>query len=125
MVSDRKIVLKRLLIFLVLGTAYFIWLKLTGLNIPCPVRLITGGRILCPGCGISTMFVNIIGGNFHAAFEANPCIFILLPVWLVFIGIRLIFQPKALADGQPKNQLFYYILIGILVVFGILRNIFG
>lgn len=125
MVSDRKIVLKRLLIFLVLGTVYFLWLKLTSLNIPCPVRLITGGRILCPGCGISTMFVNIIGGNFKTAFEANPCVFILMPVWLVFIGIRLIFQPKALADRAPLNQLFYYILIAVLVVFGILRNIFA
>ncbi len=117
--------LKRLLIFFVLGLTYFLWLKLTGLNIPCPVRLITGGKILCPGCGISTMFVNIIGGNLKIAFDANPCIFILMPVWLVFIGIRLIFQPKSLSDGKPMNQLFYYILIGILVVFGVLRNIFG
>lgn len=122
-VSDRKILLKRLMIFFFLGLGYFLWLKLTGLNIPCPIRLVTGDRILCPGCGISTMFVNIIGGNFKAAFDANPCIFILLPIWLIFIAIRLIFSPKCLCDGKPLNQVVYYILSGILVIFGILRNI--
>lgn len=122
--SDRKIILKRLAIFFALGLAYFIWLKLTGLNIPCPIRTVTGGRILCPGCGITTMFVNILDGNFKAAFEANPCIFVLLPVWLVFIGIRLIFQPECLSDGKRINKIFYYIISGILVIFCILRNIF-
>lgn len=121
--SDRKIVLRRLLIFFVLGVLYFLWLKLTGINIPCFVRLITGGRILCPGCGISTMFVNIISGNFKAAFEANQCLFILLPIWLIFIGIRLIFQPKCLADGKPLNKGFYYAATGILVIFSVIRNI--
>lgn len=121
--SDRKILLRRLLIFLALGVLYFLWLKLTGLNIPCIVRLVTGGRILCPGCGISTMFMNIIGGNFKAAFEANPCIFILLPIWIVFLGIRIIFQPKCLSDGKPLNQGFYYTAVGILVIFAVVRNI--
>lgn len=122
--SDRKLVIRRLLIFVGIGTAYFIFIKITGLSIPCPVHFLSGQRLKCPGCGITTMFLNIIGGNFKIAFEANPCIFILLPVWTLFIGIRIIFAPKVLADGMPANKLFYCLIVAVLVIFGILRNIF-
>lgn len=121
--SDRKIIFQRLILAFALGIAYYVWIKLTNLSIPCPLRLISGDRILCPSCGVTTMCVNIIEGNFKAAFEANPCIFILTPLWLVFIGVRLIFQPKACSDGKPLNQIIYYILAGVLVIFGVLRNI--
>lgn len=120
---DRKLIIKRLLIFLGLGTAYFIWLKTTGLGIPCPIRFITGGRIKCPGCGVSTMCVNIIEGNFEAAFYANPCLFIMFPLWGIFIAVKLIFAPKALAEGAKLNTVIYGAAAGVLLIFGILRNI--
>lgn len=122
--SDRKLIIKRLLIFLAVGTAYFIWLKLTGLSIPCPVSLLSGHRLKCPGCGVTTMCLSLIKGDFGAAFNANPCLFILLPIWGIFIAVRLIFQPKRLAEGSFLNSLFYYIMAGVLVVFGVVRNFF-
>lgn len=122
--SGRKLIIKRLLIFLGLGTAYYIWLKITGLGIPCPVRFVTGGRIKCPGCGVSTMCVNMIEGHFEAAFHANPCLFIMLPLWGILIAVKLIFAPKALAEGARLNTVIYGVMTAVLVVFGVLRNIF-
>lgn len=123
--SERKPVLKRLLIFLGLGSAYYIWLKITDLGIPCPVSFVTGGRIKCPGCGVSTMCVNIIEGNFEAAFNANPCLFIMLPLWGILIGVKLVFAPKALMSETSKlNTVIYGVMTAVLVVFGVLRNIF-
>lgn len=123
--SDRKLIIKRLLIILGLGTAYYIWLKITGLGIPCPVSFVTGGRIKCPGCGVSTMCVNIIEGHFEAAFYANPCLFIMLPLWGILIAVKLIFAPKALMrETSRANTVIYGGMAAVLVVFGVLRNIF-
>lgn len=122
--SDRKKLAIRLLIFLAIGAVYYIWIKLTGLSIPCPVSFLSGHRLKCPGCGVTTMCLNLISGNFEAAFNANPCLFILLPIWAVFIAVRLIFSPKALREGSFLNTLFYTVSDAVLVIFGILRNIF-
>ncbi len=121
--TDRKLLIKRLLIFGGIGIVYFIWIKLTDLNIPCPVNLLSGRSLKCPGCGVTTMCLNLIAGNFSAAFSANPFLFIMLPIWGIFIAVRLIFAPKALAEGSRFNTLFYSIAAGGLIIFGIIRNI--
>lgn len=70
------------------------------------------------------MCLNILEGNFEAAFHANPCLFILLPLWGLLIAVKLIFAPKALAEGSRLNSVIYGAMAGILAVFGVLRNIF-
>ena len=34
---------------LLLGSAYFLWVTVTGLSLPCPLHYFTG--YYCPGCG--------------------------------------------------------------------------
>ncbi|MCM1298150.1 MAG: DUF2752 domain-containing protein [Firmicutes bacterium] len=124
---DRKIILKRMAVFLTAGIVYLIWLKITGLAIPCPIRtlcgFLLGEEIECPGCGVSRLCLALLRLDFKEAFYANPCIFILLPIWAVFILIRLIFAPKALAEGSFLNSLFYYAVALALIIFGIVRNL--
>lgn len=67
-----------------LGTAYYIWLRLTGLAIPCVFRMITGWK--CPGCGITTLILCIAKFDFAGAFQANPFLFVTGPALLLEIG---------------------------------------
>ena len=51
---------------LLCGLLYFAFTSITGLGLPCPFRMLTGW--LCPGCGITTMFIELGRLNFEAAF---------------------------------------------------------
>ena len=53
---------------LIAGILYALWVLMTGLYIPCPIRTLTG--FLCPGCGISHYFIHLIQFDFKQAFEA-------------------------------------------------------
>ena len=39
-------------------------------GLPCPFRFVTG--LQCPGCGISTLLLCLLKGNWQGAWEANP-----------------------------------------------------
>ena len=67
---------------LLLGLGYYLFTRITHLYIPCILRLITGW--LCPGCGISHLFVALFRLDFQGAFRENPFVFCLLPVALVY-----------------------------------------
>lgn len=62
-------------------------LKLTaGINIliPCLYRVLFNHR--CPGCGLTTAFLELIQLHFHQAFTTNPMIFILVPAGIFYVG---------------------------------------
>lgn len=108
---------KKVFLAAALCFAYYIFVMLTGIGIPCPVRTVTGGRILCPGCGISRMCINILHFRFADAFGCNPVIFTFLPLWAVCIGMWLF------GKGGRAIRIIEYISLAALVVFGIVRNI--
>lgn len=113
---------RKLLALLIIGFCYYIWIRTTGLYIPCMFRLVTGFK--CPGCGITTMMVNLSKLNFKAAFIANPFLFITGP----FIAAELIYAYiKASRNEQISrtNIIGLYIYISLLLIFGIWRNIVG
>ncbi len=39
----------------------------------------------CPGCGMTTAFIDLLTLDFVAAFYANPLVFIVLPVLSLYI----------------------------------------
>lgn len=82
--ARRRRFLREGLRILGIGTAYFFWVCLTGVGIPCPFRLLTG--YLCPGCGITHYFVALLQLHFADAYSANPFLFVLMP-FLVTYGI--------------------------------------
>ena len=101
---------------LAIGLSYMLWIRLTGLKIPCLYLMTTGLR--CPGCGMTRMLLSLFRLDFTAAFSYNPVVFVLFWIWNL-IALLYFF-------GRLRNPRFLYVLLGlsiaILVVFGLLRN---
>lgn len=108
-------------IILGLGMTYFIFVSVTGLYIPCPIRTFTG--YLCPGCGISHMFVHLFHGEIREAFYENPYVFMLLPIGLPYAMWRSYRYVKLGIDKYSRLEiLFISILLIAAIAFGIIRN---
>lgn len=104
---------------LIIGILYYIWARVTGIWIPCPFRKITGW--LCPGCGITTLFMSLARLDFRGAFHANPFLFITGPVLLAEVIYDYVLRMKG--RKLPKwNQICLYIYLVMLIAFGIIRN---
>ena len=106
---------------LLLGIAYFIFIKLTGWALPCPIRLVTGKY--CPGCGSSRMMLALLRFDFEEAFRANRLLFFLLPLVLVY---GLVKGFRYIKMGQEKQTLPEQIAVLLVcvatVVFWVMRN---
>lgn len=100
----------------VLFIGYYFLSKYTSFYIPCLFHWLTG--YYCPGCGVTRMFFAILKLNFYQAFRFNPLVFILLCLFIMYMLIKVIFKINYVI---PKRV--YYVLIGIIILFGILRNI--
>lgn len=112
--------IKVLSIVLGIGVLYLVWVKLTGLAIPCLFREITGW--LCPGCGITTLFVCLSRLDFHGAFQANPFLLVTAPILAAEIIYYNYMQIKE--KPLPKwNQRALLVYIGALCLFGVWRNL--
>lgn len=101
---------------LALGTAYFVFVSLTGLGVPCPIRLMSGRRIYCPGCGISRMFMRLAEFDLAGAFRCNQVIFALLPIWCICIVLWLFDK------GEKFLKITGMVSVTVLILFGIWRN---
>ena len=80
-ISDHKIMGVVLLYFMV----SIILKALTPIDIclPCIWKLLFGFK--CPGCGLTTAFINLIKMDFKGAKENNPLIYFLVPAGLYFL----------------------------------------
>ena len=116
----RRRMLKIFGVILGIGFAYVIWFHLTGIGSPCVINATTG--MLCPGCGVSRMFLSLLKGDIPGAFRYNGCAFALLVYW--GLTALLCFAGK---PGFARNSRFLYsslwVSVALLVLFGILRNI--
>lgn len=109
-------------ILIACGIGYGIFVKETGIAVPCMFHLLTG--FSCPGCGVTRMCVALLSLDFKTAFYCNQAVFLLLPV------MGAVFIPYIygyIQNGKWKmNRLqtgVLFICIGLLVLFGIVRNI--
>lgn len=108
-------------VVLLLGIAYFIFIKLTGWALPCPIRLITGKY--CPGCGISRMMLAFFRLDFEEAFRANRLLFFLLPLTLVYGLVKGIHYIRTGEEKQTLPERVAVILVCVAtVVFWVMRN---
>lgn len=105
---------------LLAGILYIIWIKSTGLMIPC-FYLTTSGY-LCPGCGTTRMLLSMMRFDFASAFAYNPVTFCLFFVWN---GIALLCYWGKWKFIMKKGVLFgcFYASLSVMGVFWILRNI--
>lgn len=81
-------------------------------QIKCPVRHIF--HLYCPGCGITRMIISLLKLDFYQAFRYNPLIFILIPITLINMF---------LVKNKKIQNIIWYLLIIISLLFGVLRNI--
>lgn len=106
----------------VLGVLYALFMKLTGFGIPCVFRLVTG--LKCPGCGVSRMCLALLELDFKAAFAANPAVFLMIvpgAAVAVSLGVGYIREGTVRPDRFASVTL--WVMIAVLVAFGVLRNI--
>ena len=117
-----KSVSKSAAIILAIGIAYYLFVKITHLGIPCVFNLITG--LHCPGCGISRMFISLASLNFKAAFQYNAYVMSVGPIAAIFVLRHYI---KHILNGNQKSDKLETVLLIIALIlaiaFGILRNI--
>lgn len=118
--------LKRVLGFLCLiicaGLLYAIFVKWSGIAVPCLFHRVTG--LKCPGCGITQMCIALLHLDFRTAFYSNQMLFCLFPV------LGLIFF-KYIADYVKTGQWrmgklqsgIIYVSIALLLIFAVIRNI--
>lgn len=118
-INRKKRAINTLLVLVLIGIAYYIFISLTGLAIPCIFRQITSYK--CPGCGITTMLVALAHGNINDAFDANPFLFITSPFLLVefYIHVNCYIKEKQISKTNRFILLLYIIA---LIIFGIIRN---
>lgn len=113
--------IKRLLAVLLFGLAYLMFIRLTGLSVPCPFHLATG--LYCPSCGITGMFVALARFDFADAFFHNPVIFVTLPVLLALYLAETI---RYIKSGDKRlstvSKIILSVEIVLLMIYGIIRN---
>ena len=114
-------VIKIALILFGIGAIYTVFVLVTGLGVPCPIHAVTG--LLCPGCGISRMFVSLFRLDFKSAFSYNAAVLCLLPL-MIAVAARYVFV--YIKYGKRKDRFAdsaVYFMIAALLVFGIVRNV--
>lgn len=99
---------------------YYFWVRITGLALPCLFYMQTG--LLCPGCGITRLFLSLAEGDFARAYSCNQAIFWLAPlaladfVWFHYLYFRY---------GEKKSRFHtaaMFVMIVVLIIFFIWRN---
>lgn len=123
-ISRRNAIIKRDAVLLGIGILYYIFIRITGLAIPCVFRKITG--LLCPGCGLTRAVLACARLDFARAFAYNQYICIALPV-LAYLIIRCDYIYVKYGNKKLSlidNILIYMCIVGA-VAFAILRNLPG
>lgn len=113
--------LKKSGILLAAGIGYVIFTKLTNWGIPCLFHLLTGK--LCPGCGISRMFLALLRGDIITAARYNLLVLCLLPAFL-FLTIRksLTYIKNGSCTQSLGESIFYIVAFVLVILFTVLRN---
>lgn len=107
---------------LMAGFLYGIFVKYTGLAIPCPFHKITG--LKCPGCGVTGMCMALMQLDFRKAFFYNPMLFLLLlPLGIVCAGSVAGYIKDGTKQIQRWQKFVLYVCIVLLMLYGVVRNV--
>ena len=121
MAKRRNNVIFGALILIGIGALYALFVRLTGIGIPCLFHEITG--LDCPGCGASRMALALFSLDPAAAFRFNPVLFCLLPL-LFFCAFR--YARAYIRRGAARDRLgeiLIWIMIPVLLLWGVIRNL--
>lgn len=126
MTSETKHRLKRLLLLagliLGIGLAYAVFVRLSGLSIPCPFHAVTG--LFCPGCGVTRMCLALLRLDFAAAWQANPVLLLLLPVLAALLLRQAVRYVKTGRSTLSRGEsALVWGMAAVLLLWGIARNL--
>jgi len=116
-------------------TVGFIWLTMAvgavylfvfepgknGLFPDCPFRLLTGFN--CPGCGTSRGLHRLLHGDLIGAFQFNPLVMLLLPIFL-YAFVRhtaAVFRDRPIKSNQLDPR-FIWMFFVVVMSFWVFRN---
>jgi len=125
-VSDRPArnrAVRRLFFVFAAGTVYYLFVRLTGITLFCPVQKVTG--LACPGCGISHFFMDLAEFRFADAFLENVAVASLIPVWGLSVAAVYIKNGAAGVKSSRFLNALAWVSVAILAVFGVVRNLPG
>lgn len=130
LIQDTKIIKSlKICLIILFGGAFFYYFYTynpsadSGHFVSCPSKSILG--LNCPGCGSQRLIHHLFHLNFEEAFKYNPLLFIFFPFVIYLAGIfisNLLFGTKYRVMLLYKNW-FVYMLFGIFILYGILRNL--
>lgn len=102
------------------GLLYFGIVIGTGWSLPCPIRAATG--FLCPGCGVTALFLSLLRGDFSGAWAANPALFLTGPLLLSLLAAD---EYAYIRTGRGKEWPPWLggILLAVFTLFTIGRNL--
>lgn len=113
--------LRKTALVLTAGIAYGVFVHLSGWGIPCIFHTLT--KKLCPGCGITRMFLSLMQLDFVSAARYNLLVLCLLPFGLMlFLYKAWQYVKTGKTEMGNWEKLFYIIAFALCVVFTILRN---
>ncbi len=115
----KKNILKIYATVFIVGILYYIFIKLTGLSLPCYIYKYTG--MCCPACGITRMFLALAKFNIPLAFSSNPIMFILLTIWNI-VAILCMFTKIRLVKSSFFLYTLLYTSLATLFIFFLVRN---
>ena len=103
------------------GLGYALWVRLTGLAVPCLFWTVTGW--LCPGCGVTRLCLALLRWDWAAAWAANPALLLMLPV-LAALGVRMAvrYVRAGSAIGPKWENALLWVMTALLIVWGAVRN---
>lgn len=104
------------------GLLYAFWCSQTGLSIPCFFYILTGLR--CPGCGSTSLCLNLLKLDVSAAFWANPFLLVLLPflsIWLIYRTVLYIRSGDRSLSVLENGAVWGCVIL--LLLWGVLRNL--
>ena len=117
----RKKIIKIYGIILAVLIPYAIIAMVTGWGLPCVTRKLTG--LMCPGCGVSRMFLSMIRLDFKSAFFHNQAMFVLFFAWNLIAALAFVGKPRFV-----RNVRFLLVFLSVsvlfLVIFTIFRNLY-
>lgn len=104
------------------GLTYALICRWLGFGIPCPFYTVTGWQ--CPGCGVSRMCLSLLHGDIAAAYGANPALLLTLPLFLALaVDVSVRYIRTGVRRPQGWSAVLVWILVVILLAFGVVRNI--
>ena len=104
------------------GLGYALFVRVTGLGVPCIFHTVTG--LDCPSCGVTRMCLALLRLDFAAAFRYNAAILVLSPLGIAVAARQawLYVKTGRVKLSRAEMGIIVFLIVALLV-FGVWRNI--